>query len=111
MSVPSIQAPFKHRHYGVERTAATHKETPMQKILLILSSPRGGHSYSHQIARRVVDDIKARFNGANVVVRDLARRPLPHISEAFTNARATPVEALRPAERETFALSDTLIAE
>jgi FMN-dependent NADH-azoreductase len=83
----------------------------MQNVLLILSSPRGSHSYSHQVARRVVDDIKARFRGATVVVRDLARQPLPHISEAFTYARAAPVDALRPAERDALARSDALVAE
>ena len=33
----------------------------MKNILLILGSPRDRASYSHQIGRRIVDDLKSRF--------------------------------------------------
>ena len=44
----------------------------MKNVLLVLSSPRGRQSYSHQFASHIVDDLKARHPGATVV--DLRER-------------------------------------
>jgi FMN-dependent NADH-azoreductase len=55
----------------------------MKNVLLVLSSPRGQQSYSHQFASHIVDDLKARNPGVTVVVRDLVKEPVPHVAEAF----------------------------
>ena len=39
----------------------------MNNILFILSSPRGWQSHSHQIAHRIVDELKVRHPAAKVV--------------------------------------------
>ena len=42
----------------------------MKNILFVPSSPRGWESYSHRVARRIVDDLKARDPETRVIVRD-----------------------------------------
>jgi len=87
------------------------RETPMKNILFVSSSPSGWNSYSHQFASHIVDDLKARHPGAKVVVRDVAKEPLPHVDAAFATGRALPPEKRSPAEAEALALSDILLAE
>ena len=83
----------------------------MRNILLIESSPRGTQALSHQAARAVVDELRARDPGVNVVVRDLAENPPPHVDRTFVSAiQAQPVE-LTPKEVEALAYSDLLINE
>jgi len=83
----------------------------MKNILLVLSSPRGWKSHSHQFASHIVDDLKARHPGAKVVVRDVAKEPLPHVGEAFGTGRVLPLEKRNPAEAKALALSDALVDE
>jgi FMN-dependent NADH-azoreductase len=83
----------------------------MKNILFVPSSPRGWDSYSHRIARRIVDDLKARDPEARVVVRDVAKQPLPHIGAAFAHGRVVPAEKQTDADRKALALSDTLVDE
>src|SRR5258707_7529358 len=83
----------------------------MKNILLVLSSPRGWKSHSHQFASHIVDDLKARHPGAKVVVRDVAKEPLPHVCEAFGTGRVLPLEKRSPAEAKALALSDALVDE
>src|SRR5437879_2758900 len=101
----NLQAFFKRStdHLLQERT--------MKNILFVLSSPRGWKSYSHQFASHIVDDLKARHPGAQVVVRDVAKEPLPHIDGAFATGRALPPEKRSPAEAKALALSDALVDE
>ena len=80
-------------------------------ILFVPSSPRGGESYSHRVARRIVDDLIARNPGARVVVRDVARQPLPHIGAAFASGRMVPAEKRSDADWQALALSDALVDE
>lgn len=83
----------------------------MKSILVVLSSPRGRQSYSHQFASRIVDDLKSRHPGATVVVRDLTKEPLPHVGEAFVGGLFSPPEKRTPAQANALALSDALIEE
>ena len=62
----------------------------MRSILFVTSSPRGRQSYSHRIARGIVDDLKIQDPSARVVVRDVAKQPLPHASEDFAIGRNAP---------------------
>lgn len=80
-------------------------------ILFVSSSPRGGESYSHRVARRVVDDLIARNSGARVVVRDVARQPLPHVDSAFGTGRVVPAEKRSDADWQALVLSDKLVDE
>ena len=83
----------------------------MKKILLVLSSPRGTQSHSHQIAHRIIDDLKTRHAGAEVVVRDVSREPLPYVGEAFVSGLFTPPEKRNLAEAKAMSVSDALVDE
>jgi FMN-dependent NADH-azoreductase len=83
----------------------------MSNLLFITSSPRGRQSYSQQIARGIVDDLKIRDPGMRVVVRDLAKQPLPHASDDFACSRALPPDPRDAVAARALALSDALVAE
>ena len=83
----------------------------MKNILLILGSPRDRASYSQQIGRRIVDDLKSRYPSAKVVVRNLAKEPLPDVDEAFVTGRVLAQDKRSAAETEALALSDVMVAE
>src|SRR6266404_9841012 len=94
-------------------TSLKHKErrTEMKNILLIQSSPRGSESYSQRVAKSIVVDLQERHPGANVLVRDLAQNPPPHVSEAFVGGISTGPEQRTPEQAAALALSDVLIDE
>jgi len=83
----------------------------MKNILLIQSSPRGGESFSHQVAQSVVNDLKARHPEAKIVLRDLAANPPPHVGLPFITGMYAPPEHRTPEQAEAIALSDALIDE
>jgi FMN-dependent NADH-azoreductase len=83
----------------------------MKNILLVLSSPRGQQSYSHRFAGDIVDDLQLRHPAATVVVRDLAKEPLPHVGEAFVGGLFSPPEQRTPDQAAAMARSDRLIDE
>ena len=83
----------------------------MKNILLVQSSPRGSESFSQKVAQSVVNDLKARQPGANVVVRDLAANPPPHVGLPFITGMYAPPEHRTPEQAQAIALSDALIDE
>jgi len=62
------------------------------------------------VSRDLTDQVVAKFSGAAVTTRDLATG-LPLIDEAWVGANFTPADDRSDDQRETLALSDTLIAE
>jgi FMN-dependent NADH-azoreductase len=82
----------------------------MSNILLLLSSPRS-ESYSTQIARSVVGRLKGDAPGAEVIVRDLARDPLPHVDEDFVEAVRSSTGPKGESQKATVARSDALVDE
>ena len=83
----------------------------MKNILLIQSSPRGNASYSHKVARSIVEDLRAHHRGTKVVIRDLSENPPPHAGPAFVSAIAAQAGQLSPEQEEALAYSDSLIDE
>lgn len=81
----------------------------MSNVLLITSSPRT-ESYSTRVGRSLAEKLASR-PGSSLTVRDLTRRPLPHIDDSFALARNTPTDFLTSAQRETLATSDELLVE
>lgn len=79
-----------------------------QNILRIDASARTTGS----ITRDLTDRIIARISGADapVTTRDL-RTALPQIDEAWIGANFTPADDRTAEQRQTLALSDTLVAE
>jgi FMN-dependent NADH-azoreductase len=83
----------------------------MSKILLVLSSPRGEASHSTRVARELVRSLTANDPAADVVVRDLAASPLPHLDGAFLAALHTDAASRTPEQAQAVAQSDGLVAE
>ncbi|WP_425046665.1 FMN-dependent NADH-azoreductase [Primorskyibacter sp. S87] len=60
--------------------------------------------------RALSDEIVAKLDASRVIRRDLAA-PLPLINEAWVDANFTPADQRSAEQRDTLALSDTLVRE
>ena len=80
-------------------------------ILHVTSSARGSASYSNRVATNVLDELTTRNPGATVMVRDLAREPLPHIDDDFVVATKSPDGPQNDKQRALLARSDELVDE
>ena len=84
----------------------------MPKTLLHLdSSPMEKVSVSRHLTAEFVKNWKDANPDGTVIVRDTTTSAIPPVTAAWVGAAYTPEAALTPAQRETLALSDTLIAE
>jgi FMN-dependent NADH-azoreductase len=83
----------------------------MKKILHIISSPNGEHSFSIKLGNAIVEKIKAEYPGSTVRVRNLAEQPFPHLEEATLAAFHTTPENQTPQSREAIKHSDQAVAE
>jgi FMN-dependent NADH-azoreductase len=83
----------------------------MKNILYIQSSPRGPQSYSQKVAQSIVDELQTNHPAANVVVRNLAQNPPPHVGEAFVGGISSKPEERSAGQTRALMLSDTLIDE
>lgn len=82
----------------------------MTTLLRIDASARSTGS----ITRELNDKIVSKFTEAGpveVITRDVAQAAIPQINEAWVGANFTPADKRSDAQRETLALSDTLIDE
>lgn len=87
----------------------------MNNILQINSSiytgTGTGQGASSQLATEFVAQLRVGNPDAKVVVRDVARNPLPHLDEARFGAFLAKPEARTPEQREIVRQSDALIGE
>lgn len=84
----------------------------MSKTLLQISaSIFSKDGQTSQLANRFVAQWRAQNPGAQIIERDLARDPVPHLSAERFQAFLTPAEKRSAAQRAEVALSDTLIDE
>jgi FMN-dependent NADH-azoreductase len=81
----------------------------MSQILLVTTSARGADSYSTQVAQTLAT--KLQGTGAKLVLRDLAREPLPHVGEDYVVGRMLEPGQRSPSQTAAVARSDELIAE
>lgn len=79
----------------------------MKTVLQLNSSLFSGNGQSSQLADRLV----ASLDADEIIVRDLARDPVPHLDEERFGAFLSPREARSEQQREVVACSDRLIAE
>jgi FMN-dependent NADH-azoreductase len=78
-------------------------------ILIVTSSAQGEASVSGRLAASFADEIRAQHPAARIVLRDVGRDPIPHLTEeTVAGVRA---DATTPAEIAARELSDRLIAE
>lgn len=80
-------------------------------ILCLTSSPRGETSYSNLVAMRVLRELRQVYPGATVTIRDLVRKPLPHIDDDFVTATRSVAGARTDRQRAQLERSDELIDE
>ena len=78
----------------------------MTRILHIDASARTEGSVSRDLSAQII----ARFNGAEVTYRDL-NNSLPHVTGDWVGATFTPADARTEAQKDTLALSGTLVDE
>ena len=83
----------------------------MTTLLQLNSSINAGSGESSQLANEFVAGWKARNLAAKVVVRDLARDPVPHLTAERFQAFLAKPDARNAAQRDVVAYSDALIAE
>lgn len=80
------------------------------KLLRIDSSARR-NSVSRQLTARFADEWKQEHPHAEIIERDLASTPLPHITDEWVQAVHSDPAGHTAAQKEVLALSDTLIRE
>jgi FMN-dependent NADH-azoreductase len=83
----------------------------MATLLYINSSVRNEGSISRQVTGEFISKWKAARPGDNVVERDLAAQPLPHLNEEMLGAFFTPAEQRSAAQAQAARLSDDAVAE
>jgi FMN-dependent NADH-azoreductase len=83
----------------------------MKNILQLNSSIYNGKGESSKLAGEFVAQLRVGNPGANVVVRDVAKSPLPHLDESRFGAFLAKPEARTPEQHEIVRQSDELIAE
>ena len=83
----------------------------MTTILYLNSSVRSTGSVSRQLSGEFIEKLKAAHPGANVVTRDLAANPLPHLSESMVGAYFTPPEQRTEEQKQLIKTSDEVVAE
>ena len=80
----------------------------MTLTILHIDASVGGNAAK---TRAAVAEVVARRGADDVIYRDLAADPLPHIDGTWADARLVPENDRTPTQKSSLALSDTLIAE
>jgi len=83
----------------------------MANVLYINSSVRTSGSLSRQLSSEFISKWKAAHPADNIVERDLATNPVPHLTEEMMGAFFTPAEQRSAEQAQTVKLSDTLVDE
>ncbi len=83
----------------------------MTTILYLNSSVRSTGSVSRQLSGEFIEKLKVAHPGAQVVTRDLAAHPLPHLSESMVGAYFTPPEQRSDEQKQLIKQSDEVVAE
>lgn len=83
----------------------------MKHILQINSSLNSANGASTRLAGELVAALRAVHPGANLVVRDLARDPVPHLDGERFGAFIARADARTPAQQAVVRESDALIEE
>ncbi|HEY0246559.1 MAG TPA: NAD(P)H-dependent oxidoreductase [Mucilaginibacter sp.] len=83
----------------------------MKKILHIISSPRGGASFSIKLGNAVVKKLQEAYPGSTVKESNLVDKHFPHLEEAHLTSFFTPAENRTPENIAAIAHSDEAIQE
>ena len=83
----------------------------MPTLLHVDSSPLYDRSISRELTKEFTTHWKASHPDGKVIVRDLNSTTIPPLGAAWVGAVFTPEESRTAEQRQTLALSDTLLAE
>ncbi len=83
----------------------------MANILFINSSARSTGSISRQLTSEFIEQLKAAQPGSNVVERDVAANPIPHLDEKMLGTFFTPADKRSAEQQALVKISEELIAE
>jgi FMN-dependent NADH-azoreductase len=83
----------------------------MAQLLHIDSSVQGDRSVSRRLSARAAERWRAAHPGGEVIYRDLAVNPIPHLDAQTGTARLVPADQRTPAQDDSVALSVALIDE
>ncbi|MEP6804782.1 MAG: FMN-dependent NADH-azoreductase [Flavobacterium sp.] len=82
-----------------------------KKILNIVTSIKGDASFSNKLSNAILEKLKTEYNETEVKTLDLAKTPLPYLSELDISAFYTPEENRTEAHKETLRQSDVATTE
>lgn len=83
----------------------------MNTLLSLQSSIFSNHGASSALTRQFVEQWRAAHPNGQVIERDLAREPVPHLDAERFGAFTTPADKRTPAQQAAVAYSDRLIDE
>jgi FMN-dependent NADH-azoreductase len=83
----------------------------MKKILNIVSSAKGDQSFSNKLSGGIIDKLLTVYPGSQVLTRDLATHPLPHLYGHQIAAVYTPADLRTAEHKEVLSKSDQAIQE
>ena len=81
----------------------------MKKILNIVSSAKGDQSFSNKLSAAIIDKLVTVYPDIQVLTRDLAADPLPHLQGPQIFAHYTPAEQRTADHKEVLRKSDQAI--
>lgn len=87
------------------------QEVAVKRILQINSSLSGAEGVSSRLASRFVESLQAAETGSTLTVRDLALRPVPHLTAERFAAFGTPANRRTLDQQRIVSESDALIEE
>jgi FMN-dependent NADH-azoreductase len=83
----------------------------MKKILHIVSSPRGGASYSIRLGEAIIEKLLTAHPDSTVKTVDLVKQHWPHLEEAHLTSFFTPSDKHTANDREAIRHSEAAIAD
>lgn len=83
----------------------------MNKLLVVNSSPNFETSISRKLGAEFVSRWEAAFPGGQVKHRDVAKDPVPHLTQELIGSFYTPDDQKSAEQKLTIALSDSLVDE
>ena len=81
------------------------------KILHLISSPRGGASFSIKLGNAIVEKLQAANPDSTLTTHNLVESPFPHLEEVHINSFFTPQESHTPKFAEAIKHSNEAIAQ
>lgn len=83
----------------------------MKRILHLISSPRGGDSFSIKLAKATIEKLQEQYPDSNVEEVNLIESNIPHLDTAHLRSFFTPAEQLTPEDQDAIRYSDAAISQ